>query len=279
MRSPLFLIPLALSSAACSSQSDYARETGVTAKASVRSSASASSAAGSGKAVAVETKQSVEKDGGTWDFTYGWPAAVSAQPALAAQFAAERDKAMTEEKASWQRDSADSSPDCTACRSRGYEKSWKVVADLPGWLSLSADLYSYTGGAHGMSGLQSLVWDKTARVAHDGVDLFRSPAALDAALGPKLCAALNAERAKRRGEAIPQATADDLGFNSCEYVKDASVLLGSANGKTFDRIGIWFGPYVAGPYAEGAYELNFPVDAAVLKAVKPEYAGAFAVKR
>jgi hypothetical protein len=57
------------------------------------------------------------------------------------------------------------------------------------------------------------------------------------------------------------------------------VIVGSSNGRTFDRIGVWFGPYLAGPYAEGAYELNFPVDAAVLGAVKPAYRSAFSVKR
>ena len=277
MRSPLFLIPLALSSAACSSQADYARETGMTAKATAVASARASATASA--AVANTVTKSVEKDGGTWKFTYGWPAAVSAQPALAAQFAAERDKALTDEKASWERDSAASPPDCIACRSREYQKTWKVVADLPGWLSLSADLYSYTGGAHGIGGLQSLVWDKTAKVAHDGVEMFRSPGALDAALGPKLCAALDAARAKKRGEPVPPPAADDIGFNSCQHVKDATVLVGSSNGKAFDRIGIWFGPYVAGSYAEGAYELNFPVDAKVLGAVKPEFLQAFAAKR
>lgn len=273
MRSVLFLIPLALSSAACSSKAEYARETGVSAK--TATSASATSVAGAGKVAANTMTKSEEKDGGTWEFTYGWPAAVGAQPELAAQFTAERDTALAEEKASWERDSAASPPDCTACRSRGFQKSWKVVADIPGWLSLSADLYSYTGGAHGMSGLQSLVWDKTARVAHDGVALFRSPEALDAALGPKLCAALNVQRAKKRGEPVPPASADDMGFNSCQHVKDATVLVGSSNGKAFDRIGIWFGPYTAGPYAEGNYGLNFSVDAAVLGAVKPEYASAF----
>ena len=274
MRAPLFLIPLALSSAACSSKADYARETGVTAKASAGAIAQAHSQSSSEKGV--ETKQHEEKDGGTWDFAYGWPAAVGAQPALAAQFAAERDKALAEEKASWQRDSAASPPDCTACRSREYQKTWKVVADLPGWLSLSADSYSYTGGAHGMSNRESLVWDKTAKLAHDGVELFRSPEALDAALGPKLCAALNAQRAKKRGEPVRPPVSDDTGFSACQNVSDAAVLVGSSNGKAFDRIGIWFGPYVAGPYAEGAYELNFPVDAAVMGAVKPEFAGAFA---
>jgi hypothetical protein len=69
-----------------------------------------------------------------------------------------------------------------------------------------------------------------------------------------------------------------MGFNSCPPISDATVLVGSSTGRAFDRIGIWFGPYVAGPYSEGAYELDFPVDAAVLRAVKPQYAGAFAAR-
>ena len=40
-------------------------------------------------------------------------------------------------------------------------------------------------------------------------------------------------------------------------------------GKRFDRLSVYFGPYVAGPYAEGDYELDFPVTASVLDAVKP----------
>ena len=57
------------------------------------------------------------------------------------------------------------------------------------------------------------------------------------------------------------------------------MLLGSSNGRTFDRIGLIAGPYVAGPYAEGTYEVTLPVDMAVLDAVKREYDGAFSLKR
>jgi hypothetical protein len=121
------------------------------------------------------------------------------------------------------------------------------------------------------------VWDKAKSQAVPAIAMFRSPAALDRALDAKLCAALDAERTKRRGEPVTPS-ADDMGFDSCQQVKDATVLVGSSTGKAFDRITVWFGPYVAGSYAEGAYELDFPVDGAVLGAVKPEYAGAFAVR-
>lgn len=272
MRGPLFLIPLLLSSGACSSPTEIEEATGVE---ETQTQARVGSAAAA-KPVAFENDE--ERDGGSREFAYRWPAAVSAQPALARQLAAERDRILAQEKVEWTDTLADMPLDCAACRNRSFAKQWKVVADTPGYLSLSGAFSTYTGGAHGMYGLESLVWDKARQRALPGQALFRSAAALDSALGPRLCAALNAERAKRRGEPVVPS-ADDLGFDSCQQVKDATVLVGSSTGRAFDRIGLWFGPYVAGPYAEGAYELGFPVDAAVLNAVKPEFAGAFAVSR
>ena len=201
-----------------------------------------------------------------------------AEPGLARRLTEERDRILAQEKVEWTDALADSPLDCTPCRNRSFAKTWKVVADTPGFLSLSGEISTYTGGAHGMYGLESLVWDKGAQRALSGVEMFQSPARLEAALGERLCSALNAEREKRRGEPVPPADGDDIGFDSCQHVQDATVLVGSSNGRAFDRIGIWFGPYLAGPYAEGAYELNFPVDAAVLRAVKPEYARAFAAR-
>lgn len=270
MRASLFLIPLLLSSAACSSQTDYARETGVEGD---------PAAVATPKAQQVAFTDNVKRDDAEREFSYKWPAQVSAQPELVAQLTADREKTLAQEKSEWETALKDCPPDAVPCRNRQYAMEWKVVADTPRYLSLSGDFSTYTGGAHGMYGRQSLVWDKQAKAAIDGAALFQSPAALDAALGPKLCAALNKEREKRRGEPVgPAGGPDDIGFDSCQYTKDATVLVGSSDGRAFDRIGVWFGPYVAGSYAEGAYELNFPVDAAVLKVVKPEYAEAFAVR-
>ena len=71
---------------------------------------------------------------------------------------------------------------------------------------------------------------------------------------------------------------DDL-FNGCPDLSESTVLVGSSNGKTFDRITVWFGPYVAGPWVEGAYELDFPMTKEMLEAVKPAYRSAFSAKR
>lgn len=270
MRARLFPISLLLSSAACSSQADYAREAGIEGD-------PAAVATAQSKAQPVAFENDEERDGGSREFSYAWPAAVSAQPALARLLTEERDRMFAQEKVEWTDALADAPMDCAACRARSFAKQWKVVAETPGWLSLSGQFSTYTGGAHGMYGLESLVWDKARQRAMPGVALFRSPDALEAALGQRLCAALNAERERRRGEPVMPSN-DAADFDACQPVKDATVLVGSSTGKAFDRIGVWFGPYVAGPYAEGAYELDFPVDVAMRKAVKPEYAGAFATR-
>ena len=275
MRAPLFLISLALSSAACSDGAEYADKTG-TSNPSAQASGSASS---STKAEAVNIAKTAEKDGGTWEFSYKWPAAVRAIPELATELGAERDQREKEDRAEWDATLTElaGDGDCGGCRSRSFAKEWKVVASLPDFLSLSADYSDYTGGAHGMYGKQSLVWDKQAKASLAGVEMFNSPVALEQGLGARLCDALNKEREKRRGTAV-QPDSDSM-FDNCPGLDEATVLVGSSNGNTFDRIGIYFGPYVAGPYAEGAYELDFDVTASVIDAVKPAYAGAFSVRR
>jgi hypothetical protein len=104
--------------------------------------------------------------------------------------------------------------------------------------------------------------------------MFRSEAAAQEALGPGWCAALKAERAERLGDEYAQ----DASF-PCPDVADLTLLLGSSNKQTFNRIGLIAAPYVAGSYAEGPYEVTLPVTAAVLAAVKPEYKAGFALAK
>lgn len=259
-----------LVAAGCSSPEEVAEQTGVDASASATGSkaiASASSAAA--KAVSESTN--------AYEFDYAYPGAAAAIPQLAAWLESQ----MAEAKASLQSEAEDGKSDAEAggypFNPHSYSMEWKVVADLPGWLSLSGDFATYSGGAHGMYGMDSLVWQKDPGKRLRPIELFRTPTALTAALSPRLCDALNAERAERRGEPVSVGS-DDM-FDKCVGVDEATVLLGSSNGRTFDRLAVWFGPYVAGPYAEGAFELDFPVDKAVLAAVKPEYRDAFSVKR
>ncbi|HEU4651683.1 MAG TPA: DUF4163 domain-containing protein, partial [Croceibacterium sp.] len=123
-----------------------------------------------------------------------------------------------------------------------YTAEWKVVADLPGWLSLSADVATYSGGAHGNYTVDSLVWDKEKGAAIDAKKLFVSPAALEQSLGERFCDALDREREKRRGAPLDQ---DESGnsFVDCPKIGELEVLVGSSNRRTFDRLTIYAGPY------------------------------------
>ena len=74
-----------------------------------------------------------------------------------------------------------------------------MVADLPDFMSLSANYSTYMGGAHPNYGFDAMVWDKSREIALEPIAFFSSAEALDEALGEQLCAALNAERERRRG--------------------------------------------------------------------------------
>lgn len=205
------------------------------------------------------------------DFAYAWPAAVSAVPALVDRFTAERERLLAAQKKDWEESLREfAGQDCVGCVNRSFEKSWEVVTDLPRFLSLSASFHEYSGGAHGNGAFDALVWDREAKAAFDPKAMFTSSDALQGALGDAWCKALKAEKMKRMGENY-----SDDGFFPCPPIADLTVLVGSSNREGFDRIGLIAAPYVAGSYAEGAYEVTLPVTAKVIAAVRPEYKAAF----
>ena len=272
MSARLFLIAALLSSAACSSADEMERDVGVERQAGAGRVPQPPQPADPATGVAFSDNTA---DGvGERTFSYAWPAEVGAIPPLAAMLERERDRSLAEQREEYAEALADSPEDCVSCRGRTLEVEWKVVADLPRWLSLSADIYTYTGGAHGNSGTVGLVWDREAGARLKPLDLFRSPTALGGAISQRYCARLDEERARRRG--APVDAADEV-FGTCPEIGELTVLLGSSNGQSFNRIGLIADPYVAGSYAEGAYEVTLPVDTAIIDAVKPEYAGSFSL--
>lgn len=209
------------------------------------------------------------------EFAYSWPAEISAVPTLTQRFTAERDKLLAEQKSEWEQSLVEfAADDCGGCVNRSFEKTWEVVTDTPRFLSLSAKFYVYSGGAHGNTAYDALLWDREAKAAMDPKALFRSQAALQEALGDAWCKDLKAERMKRLGESYSED-----GIFTCPPIADLTLLPGSSNKQGFNRIGLLAAPYVAGSYAEGTYEVTLPVTPAVLAAVKPEYTSAFALAK
>lgn len=221
--------------------------------------------------------RSVKDESALFSFTYAYPAAAGAIPALRtrldADLASARAKLRRDAKAAQAEAKANGFP----YNAYYWSQQWSVVTELPQWLSLSAEYGNYTGGAHGMYWFGAMLWDKAAGAPRDPLTLFTSKQALSAAIRAPFCAALNRERAKKRGAPVKGGSADQ--FDECIDPVGQTVILGSQGRQGFDRIGILIPPYEAGPYAEGSYEVTVPVTAAVLNAVKPRFRGAFVAGR
>lgn len=225
---------------------------------------------------AAATARSVKVENALYDFEYAYPAKAAAIPALKAQLETRLATARTELEKSARADQVEAAKDNYPYRKHSDSVEWQVVTDLPGWLSLSAERYEYSGGAHGMTFYDALLWDREQASARVPLDLFLSKPALSGAIRQPFCAALNKERAKRRGEPVPAGSKD--GFDECIDPAEHTVILGSGNGRTFDRIGVMVEPYAAGPYAEGSYEITLPVTQRLIEAVKPAYKAAFSAR-
>ncbi|WEK48054.1 MAG: DUF4163 domain-containing protein [Candidatus Andeanibacterium colombiense] len=216
-------------------------------------------------------------DNNQMDFTYAYPAQAAAIPALKRWLDADLAKQEEDTKQGTLEERKSAKDGGWEPRIYAHSTEWKVVAEIPGWLSLSADRYEFTGGAHGNPWSETLLWDKTANIRRDPLSLFSSKSALSAAIRPSFCDQIDSQREKKRGEPVVRS-ADGL-FSDCIDPVESTIILGSSDKQHFDRIGVLVGPYAAGPYAEGSYEATIPVDAKILALVKPEYRASFAAKR
>lgn len=217
-----------------------------------------------------------ERDGeAERNFAYSWPRQASAIPELARMLAADRDTRLAEQKSEWADARASCPPGSFACARNQLEVSWQLVADTKRFLSLSSSTYSYSGGAHGNTWRGALVWDREAGTALEPAALFVSLEALGAAIRPPACRLLDREREERRGESVPEGAGEWP--DNCPPIEDTVIFLGSANGTHFDRIGVYYAPYTAGPYAEGDYEFTLPVSQGIVDAAMPQYRAAFAL--
>lgn len=269
MRSIALLVLSGLAMAACSSPEDVAEATGTEDAGQQSAGMPASPTPPSPDGAALK----VNEDNELYSFDFAYPKQAAEIPALKAQLDREMENAKAE-LIKLAREGRDGAKDMGfPYNAYASGTDWQVVADTPRFLSLSASLYSYTGGAHPNSNAKSLVWDRETDAPLEPIAFFNAPAALNAAVEEPYCAALNAERAKRRG-----GVEEGGMFSECPPASELVVMLGSSTGKAFNRIGILAPPYSAGPYAEGEYEVTIPVTRAILEAVKPAYKSAFAAK-
>lgn len=222
------------------------------------------------KAVTTELK------GKGYEFDYSYPPVVDQFPKLRAKIDAEKQTQLSELKdmaKGWVEDTPERAQEMPLQTTA----SWQTVTDLPGYLSLTYDNWSFTGGAHGNSYRSSMVWDKARQSEIAPIAMFKSAAAFDALVQTPYCDKLDIERSKKRdGEKVDRSQSDDW-MQACPKPSELVVILGSSTGKQFNRFSVYAAPYAVGPYVEGDYEVDMPITAKLLAAVKPAYRSAFAL--
>ena len=214
----------------------------------------------------------VKEAAGGLEFGYAYPAEAAAVPALVDKFA--RDMAGTKADAlkMAEEDSAAAKASGYPFRPHSLETEWSVAADTPRFLALQSQTYVYTGGAHGMTGYDAVLWDKARKQESSVKALMTSPPAFASAIRDRFCAILDQQRAEKRGAPVVRGDDD---FTQCIDPMEQVLVPTSKDGKLIDGLTVVVGPYSAGPYAEGSYEVALPVDAAMREAIKPDYREAF----
>lgn len=226
--------------------------------------------------VANATASNVQEKSDLMEFAYSYPLEAAQIPRLAEWLdndrATKRDALIAESR----RDQALAKKEGFPYRAHSHLQKWQRVTDTPRFLSLSSEIDTYTGGAHGMTNFDTLIWDRNSGEKRAPLDLFTSGSAFDAAIRDDFCTAI--KRAKAAKGIQPPDEPDGV-FAKCPPASAQTVWLGSSDGRHIDRMTIAIAPYEIGAYAEGDYRINVPVTAKLVAVVRPDYARDFRAGR
>ena len=208
----------------------------------------------------------IEETTPAYSFTYSWPLEAAAIPALDALL---REDAL-DQRNRIREAAAEAAAEFgteTGPPPHEFSQHWRVDANLDELVALTAETYTFAGGAHGNSMYDELIWDRSARERIAFEDLFTDAEAALAAIAPAFCAALQAERAVRRD--------GDEGRDDCPDVADHPVALVTGPSGRIETFRVLIEPYAAGSYAEGTYEIDVPISDEVLELIRARFGTAF----
>lgn len=208
------------------------------------------------------------------DFHYDWSAEAAAVPQLVDRFRKEMGKEKAELIEEAKEDKA--FRDKKGFDFNGYSSAigHNTAGQSPRLLSLSVDADADTGGAHGNSDTNGLLWDRQKAKEIRIADLFAEPANMDRLLTQRWCDALNKAREEARGEPI----GGDGVFDECPKLSEIAIIPTDKdkNGR-FEKLLLVASPYVAGPYVEGSYVIELATTPNLIAAVKADYRDSFEV--
>ena len=213
---------------------------------------------------------SVEEENDLYSFSFSWPGSIPQK--LESRFKAEESKLKAELVAGAKEGRAERAKQGFDYHPHAASRSYEYTGWSGRLMSLMSSSYGFTGGAHGSTGSGSTLWDKVLDREISIQDLLQPGTSWTGAIRQPFCVLLDREREKRRDEPVGK---DDL-FGNCPEYKELTVLLSDTNKDArFDHIDVIADQYVAGPYAEGPYEISLPITAAMIERLKPEYRASF----
>lgn len=215
-----------------------------------------------------------EEENDLIEFHFGWPSEAAAVPQLVERIQKEMEKAKARLIAGAKEDKAFRDKEKLAFHGHMSSTSYETAGQSDRLLSLSVDAGSYTGGAHGNAGQDALLWDRQAATEISDTDLFVEASNRDRLLTQRWCDALNKAREEKRGEAV----GGEGMFDDCPGLDDIAIIPTDRdkNGK-FERLRLVASPYVAGPWAEGSYEIDLAITPDLIAALKDEFRASFEV--
>lgn len=192
----------------------------------------------------------------TWaDVSLTLPEEIKAQPDLHARLYAEEVRKLRQFVEGAQGELTEAGVDADRPK---YENTVTITAaaDTGKLFSLKRTAFDYSGGAHPNTLSSGILWDKALKRQIGVADLFRKGADLTV-VDQALCTALNTAK-RARSPSSPSITFDSKDF-SCPRVASTAFVLapGTVPGKAAGLIFL-IGPYQAGPYVEGGYEIAIP---------------------
>lgn len=210
------------------------------------------------------------------EFTYQWPAEAVAIPALDTRFYKDAKKALREAQANALEDQNLAKEQQRDFNAHLYSMIWTTAGQTPRLLSLQSQFDVFEGGAHPNHSYDALLWDRKLGREIKIEDQFVRKSGLVAITRGPYCKSLAKEQVKRReGEKL-----DLPEFNECPKYSDLAIapVDKNKNGR-FDTIAFTASPYIAGPYAEGEYEIELSVSRQLIAAMKPDYRSSYEAQR
>ena len=201
------------------------------------------------------------------DFRYSFPTLVGSYPELLSKIEADRAASQTEalDDARGQAEFRAENPSYDF-HPHDFWRDWTVTGQTDRLIALRSHTEWFSGGAHGNRNSGLMMWDKERKAALSFDALFIDGAGYWSVIKDAYCKDLIAERVRRIFDAIAD----------CSTPKDLVLVPVDTNSDwAFDTIHVIADPYVAGAYVEGTYEIAFPVSAAFIAHLKPEYRSSF----